>query len=144
MWMHIGHTLADLPRDTGPPPGAALTALSGLPLCSHFPFHSIDHTLGFLGTKTTNSPSSAQLATNTLKTSEIHVEVVDYILNCTLSFAAMQMTEDPHHAAQLQAWQRKLSETVCSSIPLRSFGHDCRIWRQAAQGLGNATATQLP
>lgn len=93
MWMHIGHTLADLPRDTGPLPGAALTALSGLPLCSCFPFHSIDHTSGFLVTKTTNSPSNTQLATNTLKKSEIHVEVVGYILNCALSFAALQMTE---------------------------------------------------
>lgn len=52
-----------------------------------------------------------------------------------LSFAAMQVTEDPHHVSQLQGLQHKLLEALCLSIWLRSPGNGCCIWKQSAQRL---------
>lgn len=126
-------------KDVGPPPEEHLARLAFLSP-SQLPSHSTGHPQGFLDTWTISAPSNSTVGpfhsekkekTKRGRGAEVGLEVVDYILDYILRFAAMKVTVDLHHISQLQGLQHKLLETVHSSIPLNGY----HIWRQSSQGL---------
>lgn len=66
--------------------------------------------------------------------SRIDTGVVDYMPDCILGFAALEGTEDSHHARQPQDHNPGDWDAM-SKIPLRVPGNGCHTWRQSAQGL---------